>query len=205
MLRIDRRTLPALPRPVFEIQAEHTAEGDIRVTVMAGQGEDSRIEEFPLTERPLLERRLTRWFRGLPYFVPGHRDWVRVSDQAVMLIGRWTGSEKFDTPLSQKMAMSEILQKAMEKLSMVSNVSTGLAHPLDEARAKELFIALRDHDVPLSQEDVRLHAEAYGWSARHAQKLGELADRIGGGAVVRIAFPRGWGEAIVGELLSTSA
>ncbi len=101
--------------------------------------------------------------------------------------------------------MSEILQKAMEKLSMVSNVSTGLAHPLDEARAKELFIALKDHGVPLSQDDVRLHAEVCGWPARHAQTLGELAERIGGGAAVRIAFPRGWGEDIVGELLSASS
>lgn len=101
--------------------------------------------------------------------------------------------------------MNEIFQKAMEKLSMVSNLSTGLAHPLDEARAKELFIALRDHGVPLSQDDVRMHAEACGWPARHAQKLGELAERIGGGAAVRIAFPRGWGEGIVGELLSTSS
>lgn len=101
--------------------------------------------------------------------------------------------------------MNEILQKAMEKLSMVNNVSTGLAHPLDEARTKELFIALRDHGVPLSQDDVRLHAEACGWPARHAQKLGELAERIGRGAAVRIAFPRGWGEDIVGELLSASS
>ena len=97
MLRIDRRTLPALPRPVFEIRAERTAEGDVRVTVMAGQGEDSRIEEFPLTEQPLLERHLAQWFRGLPYFEPGHRDWTRVSGQAVMLIGRWTNPEKLDT------------------------------------------------------------------------------------------------------------
>jgi hypothetical protein len=83
---------------VFEIHAEHTAEGEIRVTVMAGQGEDSRIEEFPLTEQPLLERHLAQWFHGLPYFEPGHAGWARASDQAVMHIGQWTSREKFDTP-----------------------------------------------------------------------------------------------------------
>lgn len=101
MLRIDRRTLPALPRPVFEIHAEHTAEGEIRVTVMAGQGEDSRIEEFPLTEQPLLDRRLSQRFLGLPYFEPGHRDWASVSDQAAMLIGRWTNHKKLDITTSE--------------------------------------------------------------------------------------------------------
>ncbi|NII11050.1 hypothetical protein [Oleiagrimonas sp. C23AA] len=101
MLRMDRRTLPALPRPVFEIHAEHTAEGEIRVTVMAGQDEDSRIEEFPLTEQLLLDRRLSQWFRGLPYFEPGHLDWARVSDQAVIFIGQWTNRERFDTSPSE--------------------------------------------------------------------------------------------------------
>ncbi|WP_395118456.1 DUF1889 family protein [Rhodanobacter sp. FW102-FHT14D06] len=205
MLRINGRTLPALPRPVFEIQAEHTAEGDIRVTVMAGQGEDSRVEEFPMTEQPLLERRVAQWFRGLPYFEPGHSDWASESDRAAILIGQWTSREKSDITPGKEMTMREIVQKAMEKLSRVSNVSTGLAHPLDEARAKELFIALRDHGVPLSQDDVRLQAEACGWPARHAQKLGELAECIGEGAAVPIAFPRGWGEGIVGELLSASS
>lgn len=101
--------------------------------------------------------------------------------------------------------MSDMLQKAMTKLSKVCNLATGLAHPLDESRAKELFVALRDHHVSLSKEDVRQQAEACGWPSRHALKLGELAERIGAGAVVRIAFPRGWGSATVDELLSNSA
>lgn len=101
--------------------------------------------------------------------------------------------------------MSDMLQKAMTKLSKVCNLSTGLAHPLDESRAKELFVALRDHHVPLSKEEVRQQAEACGWPSRHALKLGELAERIAAGSEVRIGFPRGWGSATVDEVLSTSA
>ena len=98
--------------------------------------------------------------------------------------------------------MNEVLQQAMTKLSKVCNLSTGLAHPLDESRAKELFIALRDRNVAISKEEVRQHAEACGWPSRHALQLGELAERIDAGAVVRIASPRGWGITVVNELLS---
>ncbi len=101
--------------------------------------------------------------------------------------------------------MSDVLQMAMMKLSKVCNLSTDLAHPLDESRAKELFVALRDSHVPLSKEDVKQRAETCGWSSRHALKLGELAERIGAGTEVRIAFPRGWGGATVDEVLSASA
>lgn len=101
--------------------------------------------------------------------------------------------------------MRDALQRAMEKLSKTSNLSTGLAHPLDESRAKELFIALRDRNVPLSKGAVRQQAEACGWPSPHALKLGELAERIGAGATVRIPFPRGWGRAVVDEVLAATS
>lgn len=100
--------------------------------------------------------------------------------------------------------MKDVVRKALEKLSTVSNISTGLAHPLDEARAKELFVALHERGVPLLRESIQQHAEACGWPIRHSQELGRLAERIGGGASVRIAHPRGWGRAAVEELLPAS-
>jgi hypothetical protein len=100
--------------------------------------------------------------------------------------------------------MSDPIRTAIEKLSIVSNTATGLAHPLDETRAKELFVALHQRRVPLLQESIREHAEACGWPPAHAQKLGELAARIGAGIAVRIPHPRGWGETVVSELLDAA-
>lgn len=73
--------------------------------------------------------------------------------------------------------MNPILAKAVETLSVVVNISTGLAHPLDESRAKELFKALHSHGVPLSYEDIYSLAIANAWPERHAKSLAELAKK----------------------------
>jgi hypothetical protein len=165
MLRINRNNLPSLPYPVFEIQAEHTVAGDILISVMAGQGANLRCEVFSLMERAQLEQGLSHWLRGLPLFEPEFRDWEIVSTQAATRVGQWANDKPMPLALTEK-AVNDILQMAIEKLSIASNVSTGLAHPLDESRAKELFIALRNCNVLLSKEDVCRHAQAYGWPAR---------------------------------------
>ena len=67
--------------------------------------------------------------------------------------------------------MNPILRKAIETLSHVVNVSTGLAHPLDESRAKELFKALHKQGIHLSSSDVYSVAIDNSWPERHAKTL----------------------------------
>ncbi|UCV05238.1 DUF1889 family protein [Azonexus sp. IMCC34842] len=98
--------------------------------------------------------------------------------------------------------MNPILTKAVETLSVVVNTSTGLAHPLDESRAKELFKALHGHSVPLSYEDVYSLAIANSWSERHAKSLAELAEKIGNGGRVQIKHPKQWGEPTVKKIIA---
>ena len=100
--------------------------------------------------------------------------------------------------------MEGIIPVAIQALSLRCNTSTGIAHPVDASVAKELFVALVERNIPLDRDDIRRSAEACGWSARHAQTLGELAERIGKGDRVRIDFPRGWGEDTVARLMAAT-
>lgn len=88
----------------------------------------------------------------------------------------------------------EIVEKAVEILSVVVNVSTGLAHPNDEARAKELFKALHARSVDLDYQQVYDAARQCAWQDRHAQTLAALAEKIGSGGRVQIKHPKEWGE-----------
>ncbi|MFP6845317.1 MULTISPECIES: DUF1889 family protein [Thalassolituus] len=97
--------------------------------------------------------------------------------------------------------MSQILEEAIKTLSVVVNVSTGLAHPLDDSRAKELFKALKKYNVPLSGTDVYSLATSNSWPDRHAKQLAELADKIGRGGRVQIRERRDWGEPTVRRLI----
>lgn len=98
--------------------------------------------------------------------------------------------------------MNPILRKAIEVLSLVVNASTGLTHPLDESRAKELFKALHKHGIPLNPDDVYSVAVENSWAERHAKKLSELAGRIGSGGRVQVKHPRGWGEPTVKRIIA---
>lgn len=99
--------------------------------------------------------------------------------------------------------MNPILSKAIESLSAVANTSTGLAHPLDESRAKELFKALHSHGVPLPYQDIYSAAIANAWPERHAKTLAELAEKIGKGGRVQIKFPKQWGEPTVKKIIAS--
>lgn len=96
----------------------------------------------------------------------------------------------------------DVLERAIAKLSILVNVSTGLAHPLDDSRAKELFKALRAKGISCSHGDVYRIAVANDWSDRHATALAKLADKIDGGGRVQISHKSGWGEKVVSELLA---
>lgn len=98
--------------------------------------------------------------------------------------------------------MSLILENAIKKLTNVVNVSAGLAHPLDEDRAKELFKALYSHGVPLDYNDVYSLALRNSWIASDAKGLAKLAERIGAGRRVQIKNPRNWGEPTVLKIIS---
>lgn len=95
--------------------------------------------------------------------------------------------------------MRELIKRCLQSLSVVSNTSTGLAHPLDDARAKELFKALKAEGANLEAGVINAIALELGWPSRHATALAELGERIGRGGRVVIKHHRDWGAPTVAK------
>ncbi len=90
--------------------------------------------------------------------------------------------------------MNRILEKALELINISVNVSTGLTHPRDLNKTKDLFVTLFDHDIELKKTEISLWAIEHGWKQKDARELGELAQRIGEGRNVRIVNRGNWWE-----------
>lgn len=97
----------------------------------------------------------------------------------------------------------EILTKAIKSLSETINVSTGLAHPLDDSRAKELLRALRQRGIATPGDEVYSLAISNNWPERHARAFAELAERVDQGSSIRVSHPRDWGELTVLEIIAS--
>lgn len=98
--------------------------------------------------------------------------------------------------------MNPILNEAINTLSIVINVSTGLAHPLDDSRAKELFKALKKYNIPLNGADIYSLAISNSWPEPHAKQLVEVAEKIERGDRVKIRERRDWGEPTVRRIIA---
>jgi hypothetical protein len=81
------------------------------------------------------------------------------------------------------MPISPLLEKSIEALTSLTIVNTSLAHPLDRARAQELFRALHDERVPVRHAEI---AQLQPTRAGRRIPLGTLprSARIGQGATL---------------------
>ncbi|HDV8379640.1 TPA: DUF1889 family protein [Citrobacter freundii] len=98
--------------------------------------------------------------------------------------------------------MNKVLERALEHLSVVINTSTGLAHPLDESTAKELFKYLRELGVALDYSEVYQWAQEQGWADRHCKEIAGLAEKIGAGGRVVVKHKGRLNDAFKEELRS---
>ncbi|MGU7773743.1 DUF1889 family protein [Burkholderia sp. MR1-5-21] len=92
--------------------------------------------------------------------------------------------------------MSSVIAEAVKTLSSTVNVSTGLAHPNDLNKAKELFKILHEKGEILLKSDVESAALSHGWNVSSADELGSLAQQIGEGKSPRITGGPWWVEDI---------
>ena len=93
VLRIDRKSLADLPRPIYEIQAERLSCGSIRVGAMVGSNIISQLREFAFDNGESLERPLHSWLIGLPYFRQDDEAWQCAAKQATASIAQWAASQ----------------------------------------------------------------------------------------------------------------
>lgn len=115
-----------------------------------GVSRRSRLCDFDLKKSWLLDR---------PYFDSADLPWAIAVADATKRIGIWLKETSVYTPHYSRVGpMDPLIGKAQDALSIVCNLTTGLAHPLDESRAKELFVALHARGIPLPRDEIQAHA-----------------------------------------------
>lgn len=87
--------------------------------------------------------------------------------------------------ITTALEISPVVAAALTDLTHTVNLGTGIGHPSDKASAVNTLRALRHGHEPLDGDAVRAWAVAHGWPPRHAQRLGELAQKVAGGVAVR--------------------
>ena len=96
--------------------------------------------------------------------------------------------------------MSSLLAKGIGKLTLLTNVGTGLAHPNDKSRAQELFKALHRRGIALHYSEIKETALHNGWPSDSADELAKMGEGIGVGRRVVIKHPKDWGEFILDKI-----
>jgi hypothetical protein len=80
---------------------------------------------------------------------------------------------------------SPLVKRALVSLTSSVNLSSGIHHPSDEARAKRLLKALFLCGEPLDEVEIRTWAMSHNWQPRHAEDLARLAGKIAAGRRVK--------------------
>jgi hypothetical protein len=71
-----------------------------------------------------------------------------------------------------------IVEEAMKMLSGSVNLSTGLSHPLDRAKAIDLFRGLKDNREPFEPDAIRAWAVRNNWRPKAADELRSIAQGV---------------------------
>ncbi|SFI37670.1 hypothetical protein SAMN04515618_12024 [Collimonas sp. OK307] len=96
--------------------------------------------------------------------------------------------------------MSAIINEAIKTLTSAVNLSTGLNHPNDMNKARDLFKILHDKGEIILKSDVVSAALANHWNNDDADELGSLAQQIGEGKNPRITDGPWWADDIYEKL-----
>jgi hypothetical protein len=100
--------------------------------------------------------------------------------------------------------MTPIVEKALNAVTIGTNLLTGLSYPSDRYRALEMFIRLHNAGETLSSSEISAWAKQNGWQAKDADELGALGEQIGRGEKVKVPDGPWWNNDIL-DLLTQNA
>ena len=95
----------------------------------------------------------------------------RVAHQAVDLLGK-------AEPAIEASIADPVVEQAMKSVTMMVNLSTGLAHPMDRPKAVWAFRHLKKAGHAWTPQEVETWAASNGWDRRHARDLAEISEKI---------------------------
>lgn len=90
-----------------------------------------------------------------------------------------------------------VVVKAMEALTIVVNLSTGLGHPSDKESAIQMLKLLNSAGEEYDTDQLRAWAVRHGWRPRDARSLAELAERVQAGKRVQGGKRKMWRPDII--------
>jgi hypothetical protein len=96
--------------------------------------------------------------------------------------------------------MTPLIEKALNAVTIGTDLSTGLSYSSDLNRAKEMFLRLYKAGEKLSANEISTWAKANGWQEKDANELGTLGEKIGQGNKVQIPDGPWWSDNVL-ELL----
>jgi hypothetical protein len=102
-------------------------------------------------------------------------------------------------PVAEGM-ISPLVEKALQLLSEEINLETGLSHPSDRNRAKELLAKLHRAGKSLDGSRIAVWARDQGWANADARDLAELSTQIESGQAVRVKDGPWWPDDILEEI-----
>jgi hypothetical protein len=98
-------------------------------------------------------------------------------------------------------ALSSLVESALHLLTEEINLETGLSHPSDRNKAKELLTKLHQVGESLDGARIAVWAREHGWLDADARDLAELATQIESGQAVRVKDGPWWPDDIL-EMLT---
>ncbi len=100
-------------------------------------------------------------------------------DEADAWEARWSpivhGREK---RVSKPLINDPVIERALESLSSIVNLSTGLGHPRDKTHASDTLRILRNKGHRAERAGIQSWAIRRGWKPGQAEELAKLAERI---------------------------
>jgi hypothetical protein len=95
-----------------------------------------------------------------------------------------------------KTVANPVVIEALNSLTLSVNLGTGLGHPSDHDAAVWTFRALKDAREAFDPDEVRAWAAAHRWQMRHAEELGDIAEKVLDGRRIK-THSRPWKSNIV--------
>jgi hypothetical protein len=101
--------------------------------------------------------------------------------------------------------MTPLVEKALNAITIGTNLPSGLSYPSDMYRAKEMFLRLHKAGENLSASEICTWAQQNGWQAKDADELAALGQRIGHGEKIKVPDGPWWNENILDLLMQNIA
>lgn len=180
-----RRMEPALPTSLSDPLHKH---GEVRASGLTLKVILDRRMPFEFTEGPILavwksDRTLDKIDDlGAPAicvitWIEGElEEWKAAWGPTDLRAGEAVEATEISNP---------VVLVALEGLTSLVNIGTGLSHPSDRGAAINTFRILKANGEEYSPSEVRAWAAGHGWRAEDATELGEVASKVAAGKRLR--------------------